>query len=502
MTGFANPVVAGKLLVRDAIQSPNYVPGVIGWAINKDGSAEFASGAIRGNIPVSQVASGAINGLFTVGNVAGSHVEIGTNGGGKSGVRLYAADGTTVLIDLDVTSGPSVPGSAVTGSVANATAAGTVTGSVGAAVALPGGQVTGTVPAATSATNQTGTGTISGLLRIGAAGGSHAEIGTNGAKSGIRLYASDGVTILVDLDSTNGNATFSGVVNVKGTNASAIRIAGAGDGLSYSTQYFYSPDGTNFAYINLISDASLAAASLGINSGQYTPADGTVRRNRVYMTQTELRTEVMKVAGQVTMGGYTSQTPTNAYFGYMDRSISTPGIYAHMLAQPNLISFVSDTPTALVFRANGSSILTQSHLGLLEAVSTGVVTFVASGAVAASVLIPGTTILVTTKYPNAVMKIDGVVDFSVTTAAAGAFVGELWSGATALAATAQAKIIVLGTNTVTRATVNQSWQIPLPVAGTYIFELRVRKNIAAAGGATASPNSGLTATLWDIAPNA
>ena len=44
MGGFNNPIVAaGGSLVYPAIKSPNYVPGVSGWAIFKNGTAQFAS---------------------------------------------------------------------------------------------------------------------------------------------------------------------------------------------------------------------------------------------------------------------------------------------------------------------------------------------------------------------------------------------------------------------------------------------------------------------------
>jgi hypothetical protein len=42
MSGFNNTPVGGNgKLITPAIKSPNYSPGVSGWAINKDGSAEF-----------------------------------------------------------------------------------------------------------------------------------------------------------------------------------------------------------------------------------------------------------------------------------------------------------------------------------------------------------------------------------------------------------------------------------------------------------------------------
>jgi hypothetical protein len=64
---------------------------------------------------------GPINGLYTVGNPAAAHAEIGTNGAGQSGIRLYAADGVTVLIDLDALTGDGtfqgdITGSNITGS--------------------------------------------------------------------------------------------------------------------------------------------------------------------------------------------------------------------------------------------------------------------------------------------------------------------------------------------------------------------------------------------------
>lgn len=46
---FSNPITGGQgALVRPAIKSPNYVTGISGWTINKDGSAEFNNLTIRG----------------------------------------------------------------------------------------------------------------------------------------------------------------------------------------------------------------------------------------------------------------------------------------------------------------------------------------------------------------------------------------------------------------------------------------------------------------------
>lgn len=63
---FENDIVAGTKLVRPAIQSPNYIPGISGWTINRDGTAEFTSVTTRGPVVVTKngvvVASVSANG--------------------------------------------------------------------------------------------------------------------------------------------------------------------------------------------------------------------------------------------------------------------------------------------------------------------------------------------------------------------------------------------------------------------------------------------------------
>jgi len=52
---YSNPIVAGDTLVRDAIKSENYVQGVSGWAIFRDGNAEFNDIIARGDITADSV---------------------------------------------------------------------------------------------------------------------------------------------------------------------------------------------------------------------------------------------------------------------------------------------------------------------------------------------------------------------------------------------------------------------------------------------------------------
>jgi hypothetical protein len=66
--GPGNPILGGNTLIRDAIQSSDFVAGSAGWAIFTDGSYEFGpGGTFRGNI--------------TVAGTDGSKVEIDSTGG-------------------------------------------------------------------------------------------------------------------------------------------------------------------------------------------------------------------------------------------------------------------------------------------------------------------------------------------------------------------------------------------------------------------------------------
>lgn len=55
---FTSPVVAGVQLVRNAIQSQNFVTGVSGWQISRNGNAEFNSGTFRGSLVIGSPGTG------------------------------------------------------------------------------------------------------------------------------------------------------------------------------------------------------------------------------------------------------------------------------------------------------------------------------------------------------------------------------------------------------------------------------------------------------------
>lgn len=55
---FSDPLTADTVLVRAAIQSPDYVPGVSGWIIRIDGTAEFSELTARGDLTAAALKTG------------------------------------------------------------------------------------------------------------------------------------------------------------------------------------------------------------------------------------------------------------------------------------------------------------------------------------------------------------------------------------------------------------------------------------------------------------
>lgn len=69
---FSNPITGAQgTLVRPAIKSPDYVPGVSGWAIKRDGTVEFTNGTFRGTITASSFVTGTTGRRIEI-NVANS----------------------------------------------------------------------------------------------------------------------------------------------------------------------------------------------------------------------------------------------------------------------------------------------------------------------------------------------------------------------------------------------------------------------------------------------
>jgi hypothetical protein len=89
-SGFNNSIVGGSgTLIRSAIHSPNYVAGVSGWSINKDGTCEFNSGTFRGT-----VVAGSFQGTNFVINNSGMFFYSGVPALGNLVMALAPTSGT------------------------------------------------------------------------------------------------------------------------------------------------------------------------------------------------------------------------------------------------------------------------------------------------------------------------------------------------------------------------------------------------------------------------
>lgn len=100
---FYNPVTAGVVLVREAIQSQNYQPGVDGWTIDADGHAEFNDITIRGGTVIGGTAL-YYDGTPALGNLIMSiSADAGTDSFGNayvSGVGVYGDNDTVTALSV------------------------------------------------------------------------------------------------------------------------------------------------------------------------------------------------------------------------------------------------------------------------------------------------------------------------------------------------------------------------------------------------------------------
>lgn len=110
---FENPLTAGTVLVREDIRSQNFVPGVSGWRIEADGSAEFNDIIIRGGQTIGGDAL-YYSGAPAPGNLV---LSISAAGGTDQFGNVYPpglgvfASGSVLKAQISLTGGPdSQPG--------------------------------------------------------------------------------------------------------------------------------------------------------------------------------------------------------------------------------------------------------------------------------------------------------------------------------------------------------------------------------------------------------
>lgn len=105
MINFDQPLTAGTVLVREQVQSQNFVQGSTGWVIRQDGSAEFNDVVIRGGTVVSGTAL-YYDGTPALGNLIMSiAAAAGIDQFGNAylqGATSYGPDGSINLLENDL----------------------------------------------------------------------------------------------------------------------------------------------------------------------------------------------------------------------------------------------------------------------------------------------------------------------------------------------------------------------------------------------------------------
>lgn len=86
---------------------------------------------------------------------------------------------------------------------------------------------------------------------------------------------------------------------------------------SQPTLTFFSPDGTNIAFLNLITGAG-GQAQLGINSGKFTPADGIRRYWRLFAADDNATAQVVRESTQLTLGAAMQMSHLGPTLGFRD----------------------------------------------------------------------------------------------------------------------------------------------------------------------------------------
>jgi hypothetical protein len=184
-------LTAGELNVGSFIQSTNYVAGTQGWKIHGNGFAEFGAADIRGQLTAAQIDSRGLTIRTAAGDVilnAGSSEFVGNVTGTVAGTAASTVVNTANTANSTANTANSTANTALSGlsTKLNNNARNVLTGS--------GGLATGT-------------------LNWNSAGVRTSGFGVGITQAGLAAYNSAGAATFV-LDGSNGNATFSGSVNV------------------------------------------------------------------------------------------------------------------------------------------------------------------------------------------------------------------------------------------------------------------------------------------------
>lgn len=299
-----------------------------------------------------------------------------------------------------------------------------------------------------------------------------------------------GWIIRKDGTSEFADATIRGDLDVVGTNSSAIKING-GTG-AFPIIDFLSPDGTNDAFLNLISTGGPSQAQLGINGGKFLGTDGRSRRPRIFMIDDQMEIGFID-SGPPSFqrdGAFSIWTENGLNIGWQDPALGEESELVFGQGTADFRDTLGGSPVLL--RNNGNIVADGGNMDIGEAEATASVNPVLQPTFT---LIPGTKITVTTQNPNAKIHITGAIDWQVTVAGVGLGLGVLLQDGVSLAS---AQIIM--PDGVSRSTYSQSWGLTIATPGTHTFQLEVRKTVNAGTALTNVTHSKLSYVLLDNSP--
>lgn len=116
---FQNSIEGGGNIIIPFLQSPNFVPGVSGWRISRNGDAEFASQTLRGPLIVIDPLTGlVVASIGQTGTIAGQFLTIENDiilAGQSLGDRLNDGRGLVGFKGFNTGNNPPAPGAAAGG---------------------------------------------------------------------------------------------------------------------------------------------------------------------------------------------------------------------------------------------------------------------------------------------------------------------------------------------------------------------------------------------------
>lgn len=251
---------ANVVLVNQAILSNNYVPGVSGWAIDGDGTAEFDAASIRGTLTAAAVLTPGVD-IYANGVLAASNFTMYANGAIANNNFSVDASGNLVATNAVITGQINATSGSISG---NLIAGGTISGT---SININSGtfQVSSSGALTASSANITGTVSSSNLTATGGSIGGWTVNGSSDLRNG------NSTTIL----RPNGTIDMGGNLNASGT-------VNAGSGFSSSAGVSVQGD---------ITTPNTVQGSYFIGSGTVADTGVSVvrRSDGYYLKQTSLR---------------------------------------------------------------------------------------------------------------------------------------------------------------------------------------------------------------------